>query len=87
MDMIPKWLQMLAAAILGLGSLLVGSGYLAKSSDLSAMDVKNQQTYAQSSDVNTLKADVSKRMDDMQSQMDKRFDRLEDLLLDTRKRK
>lgn len=78
---------MLAAAILGLGSLLVGSGYLAKSSDLSNMDVKNQQTYAQSSDVNTLKADVSKRMDDMQSQMDKRFDRLEDLLLDTRKRK
>ncbi len=87
MEAIPKWLQMLAAAILGLGSLLVGSGYLAKSSDLSNMDVKNQQTYAQSSDVNTLKADVSKRMDDMQSQMDKRFDRLEDLLLDTRKRK
>jgi hypothetical protein len=84
MDQIPKWLNLLGAAIMILGAALIGSGYLAKGSDLSAMDVKNQQQYAQSSDLTTLKTDTNKRLDDMQTQMDKRFDRLEDLILNGR---
>ncbi len=87
MDMIPKWLQMLAAVILGLGSLLVGSGFLAKSSDLSSQDIRNQQMFAQASDVQTLKQDVNKRIDSVQDEINRRFDRLEDLILEHRGKK
>lgn len=81
MDQLPKWAMTIGAAIMMIGSLLLGSGYLAKGSDLSAMDVKNQNAFAQSSDLQTLKNDTNKRMDDLEAKMDKRFDRLEDLIL------
>lgn len=81
MDQLPKWVITMGAAIMMIGSILLGSGYLAKGSDLSAMDVKNQNTFAQSSDLQTLKTDTNKRMDDLETKMDKRFDRLEDLIL------
>ncbi len=82
MDKLLQWGPIAGALLCGAFTISVGSGYLAKSQDLSQQDIRNQQTFAQSSDLQNLKTDTNKRLDDMNSQMDKRFDRLENDIRD-----